>query len=215
MSCGCETIGASGVRFCDEHHRYWRGDAELASVTRVVKEAWPYKPDFSAADPEVLENARGRGVEVDRLFCQWLEGKLPSIPAGTREDSKDLFMKLLRWWPTSKLERTCVATQVLLADAEIAGTADIVGEGIAELKTVSAIEPTYRLQLGGYCHLYEVQHGKLPKWCGIIHVNKSLREPKWIPFEPEVVVAEFFTVLEMWRLVRRLKPRKFAGIETG
>jgi len=98
-ACTCSSIGAPPtVRFCSTCHKYWRGDKELVSVTRLVKTVWPFKPDFSQAQPEVLENARDRGVVVDALFSAYVNGKLDTIPPGTRTDAIDLFFKLRQWW---------------------------------------------------------------------------------------------------------------------
>lgn len=209
-SCVCQTIGAPAeVRLCEEHHAYWRGDRRLTSVTAVVKGMWPEKPDFSAAPEGVIENARERGVEVDTLFTAYLRGKLHEIPAGTREDSADLFMKLVRWW--EKRSGMEADAQVILADDEIAGCADIVPpKAVYDLKTTYDLEPTYSLQVGGYCHLYEAQYGVLPEECGIIHLTKRFAEPKLVKFEVMTVVSEFRIVRDMWRLTRRLSRRKSA-----
>ena len=77
--CVCESIGRSDLRRCDEHHRYWRGDKELAAVGKVIRSTWPIKPDYSAADPEVLENARDRGTISFK------------VPKDQKEDGAGLF----------------------------------------------------------------------------------------------------------------------------
>lgn len=211
MTCVCQTIGAPAeVRLCIPCHRYWRGDRELTSVTSVIKGTWPEKPDFSKAPEGVIENARKRGIEVDAMFTAWLRGKLSGeLPVDVyRQDSADLFKKLVDWW----LKRPTVGAdpQVILADDEIAGTADIVTlRAVYDLKTTYNLEPTYSLQVGGYCHLYEAQYGVLPEECGIIHLTER-QEPKLVKFEVMTVVSEFRIVRDMWRLTRRLTKRKSA-----
>lgn len=185
----------------DSEHRYWRGVQELTSISSILR-LWPIKPDWDTVDPAVIANANERGREVDTLLTAWIAGQLQKIPAGYREDSVELFKKLLAWDHLHAIPSP--QSQVILADDEIAGTADIVGDGIiADLKTVYSLQPTYGLQLGGYCHLYEAQHGKLPHTCGIIHVTKRFSEPKWVPFDVSIVVSEFRTLLAFWRLVKR------------
>lgn len=205
VTCDHATIGAdpSIVRFYECCHSYYRGDRRLTSVTSVLKSTWPEKPDFSAAPDGVIESARERGTEVDALFSAWLAGTLDAIPAGTREDSKDLLLKLIPWWQETDYREA--RAQIVLADDEIAGTADIVTESaVFDLKTTYNLEPTYRLQVGGYCHLYEAEYGELPETCGIIHLTKRFPEPKCIVYDPVTVVSEFRVVLTMWRLTQRL-----------
>ena len=206
--CICETIGAnpSVVRLCEEHHVYKRGDKRLTSVHGVLK-VWPVKSSWEDKGPWVdarVANARDRGREVDALLSAWLSGALEEIPAGTREDVKELFMQIVPWWQ-HRFAGVEAKAQVILADEDIAGTADIVilsGDEIWDLKCVSELQQKYQLQLGAYCTLYEAQYGRTPKRCGVIHVKKD-REPKLVPYDPFIVASEFRIVREMWKLVKR------------
>ena len=204
-ACCCDTIGAPlVVRPCRVHHIYHFGDRELTSVTQCIKSTWPIPPDYSKADPAVLENARERGVEVDALLTSWLAGELPEIPAGVREDTRDLFVKLTDWWTIEDNPRS----QVILANDELAGTADIITDNaVYDLKTTYNLEPTYSLQVGGYVCLYEAEHGRLPERCGIIHLTKR-QKPKLIEFEPLVVAGEFRVVYDMYKLVNRIAGKR-------
>lgn len=209
LACLCLAPPSPDVTFCAEHHVYARNGKRLASITSVLKTTWPEKPDFSAAPEGVIENARERGSEVDALFSRWLTGQLTEIPVNTREDSRDLLLKLTDWWRDSSYGPA--RAQVILTDDEIAGMVDILPEkAVLDLKTTYDLEPTYRLQVGGYCHLYEAECGELPETCGIIHLTKRFAQPKFIAFDPVSVVSEFRVVLDMWRLTQRLKRKQTA-----
>jgi hypothetical protein len=169
-------------------------------VTKVIKNTWPIKPDFSAADPEVLENARDRGVVVDDLFSAYVNGTLTKIPGGTRRDAVDLFLKLQKWWDKRGVK---ARSQVMLADDEIAGTCDIITEDgwIYDVKATYNIEPTYPIQLGAYAHL----HGAWPKGIGIIHVTKRFEAPKLIELSLTQCLGDWVTVRALWQVVERRK----------
>ncbi len=207
QTCVCNSIGAPSteVRLCSRCHVYWRGDQRLTSVSTIIKAVWPIRPDYSEAPADVLENARIRGVEVDALFTAYLRGTLSKIPAGTREDVKDLLLKLVQWWDTYGWDNA--DGQVLLAGPTEAGTCDIRGESIiADLKCTYDIEPMYPVQLGGYADLNEAQYGRLPTTLGIIHLTKRFKQPQWIPLDVEECVRDYRLCRDVYRMaVRRSK----------
>ena len=185
--CVCGSIGAhvSDVRMCvardangNDHHRYWRGDQELLSVSHVLKSTWPFKPGFRSAPPHVVGNARLRGVVVDRLFSGYVNGELTGIPVGTRLDSLRLFWRLKRWWSDHKHGE--VRAQVILADDAIAGTCDILDDAtIYDLKTTYSVdEPLYELQLAAYSTLFYATFGRQPKKAALIHLTERYPAPK-------------------------------------
>ncbi len=199
MDCACLFWDkGSHVRLCSEHHRYFRGAAELASVSKVLK---PYRPDFSAIPPHVLENARIRGILVDRLFSDYIEGWLDELPV-TREDAAELFLRLKNWWDG---KHTVARSQVILADEEIAGTCDVLAddEYIYDLKTISKIAPLYHIQLGAYAQLYYATFNRPVKKLAIIHISKDLRKPKIIPVDMAEALQKWQTVREAYALAKR------------
>lgn len=204
MNCVCQTIGAPlVVRFCEEHHSYWRGDKRLASVSSVIREVWPVKPSWDGVDEAVIANARERGVECDQLFSGWINGTLKEIPVGTREDAMERFWALKDWWTAGPaINRIrCVSAQEILADDEIAGTADLViGDDVEiwDVKNTAQIESTYSFQIAAYCDLYERQWGVRPKRAGVLHVTK----PKDKPVKVKAVAFNLETALSEWRLMR-------------
>jgi hypothetical protein len=207
-TCGCASIGedAQAVRFCSECHRYWRGDKQLHSVSKVLRTMWPYKPDFSKADPAVVENARDRGVVVDQLFSLYVKGGLDRIPKGTRQDSAELFFKVRRWWDNRKHGE--VRSQVILADNEIAGTCDVMDdEDIYDLKCTHDIEATYPLQLAAYGELHFATFQKPVKSLNIIHCTKRYADPKIIKIDLATTLQDWATLRQAWTMVQRRSVR--------
>lgn len=201
-TCCCETIGASSVRLCPEHHRYWKGDKELVSVSKVLKGTWPIKPDFSAAMPDVLEHARERGVRVDHYFSEYLREGRVRVDAGEWQEVLELLQKLIEWWRQKWTGQ--VQSQVILSDNEIAGTCDFIpGDCILDLKTTYEIEPTYPIQLGAYAQLYESTFGRPPQAVGIVHLTKRFKEPRFIQCDLDEVRNDWKTVRSMWALCKR------------
>ncbi len=191
-SCGFAEVLAD-VKMCD-CHRYWRSGKELLSVSKVLRSAWPFKADFSAAPPEVLENARERGAETDALFSAYVNGTLDAIPPGYRKDAIDLFLKAKTWWDEKGFTGKA---QVILADDRTAGTCDIATshDWIFDLKATSEIEPMYHLQLGAYADLHFATYKKAVKGIGIIHVTKRYATAR-------IIKIDLIDALRDWQLLR-------------
>lgn len=205
IPCTHETIGADPkvVTFHECHHVYKRGDKELDSVTRVIKACFPVKPSYFDAQPDVLENARERGIAVDRLVTAYLRGTLTAIPAGTRQDATTLFFKVKAWLDSWECKGV---PQVIVADEDIAGTADIVTTegGIWDLKTTYNVsEPTYELQLGLYALLFKAQFGELPSRIGIIHLTERFAAPRIVPLDVKQCVQDAAMIRDVWLMAQR------------
>lgn len=205
QSCNCASIGnTEGVRFCASCHKYWRNDIRLISVSQVLKATWPIPPDFSKADPAVLENARDRGIQVDALFSRYVNGTLDCIRKsdGWRADAVQLFFKLRRFWDSRKHDSP--KAQVILADNEIAGTCDILdGDTIYDLKATYNVEKTYHLQLAAYAELHFATFQRPAKTLAIIHVTERYPEPKIIKVDIPSTLQDWATLRQMWSMVRR------------
>lgn len=203
-NCTCSSIGEdpTKVRFCGDCHKYWKGDKQLHSVSKVLRTIWPLKPSWDNVDPSVIENARERGTEVDRLFSLYVIGGLDRIPKGTRQDSFELFAKARRWWDHRKHGE--VRSQVILADNEIAGTCDVMDdENIYDLKCTHDIEATYPLQLAAYGELHFATFRKPAKSLNIIHCTKRYAEPKIIKVDMVSTLEDWMTMRQMWKMVSR------------
>ncbi len=172
-------------------------------MTRILKRMIP--PDFSGADPEVLENARNRGIATDELFSAYVEGRLTTVPAGTRRDAVDLFLKLRHWWDKRGVN-VKVSSQVILADDEVAGTCDVLERHydpiIWDCKATYNIDPSYPLQLGAYADLYERQHGKLPR-IGILHVTERYDEVRVIELDSVECANDFRILRGAYEVIQR------------
>lgn len=171
--CSVWTPDDNSLRFCAEHHAYYRGAGRLSSVTGVLRTVIPV--DYSAVDPAVLENARERGIQVDDLASRYVVGGLDRIPAGTRRDAVELFFRFREWWDNHKHGE--IRSQVMLCDTDIAGTADIIdGETIYDVKATYSVDPIYELQLAAYAELHEIMYQRPVKHVAVIHLTK--RKPK-------------------------------------
>jgi hypothetical protein len=204
-TCSCGSIGREDLRLCADHHRYWRGDKELVSVTKIIKSMWPIKPGFSSAPPDVLEHARERGIRVDRYFSEYLAQGSVRIRAGEWEEVETLIKSLTNWW-SEEFHRGPGDTQsqVLLADDSIAGTADVVCCGcIIDLKTTYDIEPFYALQVGAYADLFEATYGCEAEVIGIVHATKRFRQPNYIDLDIDECVKDWRILRDAWFMVQR------------
>ena len=216
IPCVCGSIGASkdDVRMClardangNEHHRYWRGDKELISVTKLIKAVWPFKPNFTEAPLHVIANARHRGVVLDQLFSGYLNKSLTGIPIGTRLDSLRLFWRLKRWWSDHK-HSDDVKAQVLVADDDVAGLLDIKdGEHISDLKATYNLEPIYEIQVAAYCTLFYATFGYQPKSASLIHVTERFPAPKRVTIDLVQGMIDWATLRDTYMMAKRRSKR--------
>ena len=192
MTCRCEEITAEVIQ-CPEHFRLYRGGRRLASVGSIIRASFPMDPSIP---PDKLENARERGEQVDRLFCAYVTGMLERIPAGTRSDARDLFLKLRVWFDRQDFHS--VDSQIVLGDHDHGGVLDLRLDGVpVDLKATYNVEHTHRLQVAAYCDLDGGKHGR------ILHVTERYSEPRLIDLDP----GDY----QDWRILldhRRLQERR-------
>lgn len=190
-ACLCETVTLATVQ-CPEHFKLWRGGRRLTSVRRIIHATFPLDPSIP---PDVLENARDRGEQTDRLFAEWLRGKLDCIPADTRDDSKALFDKLVGWF--QKQDFAKIQVQVVLGGEDHGGVVDlIIDDMVVDLKCTSKVEHTHRLQVAAYANLMDSTRGQ------VLHVTSRLKEPKFVPMVSQDY-DDWRTLLDCWRMARR------------
>lgn len=188
--CCCGSIGRTDLRQCPVHFRIYRGDVRLTSIRRIIKPFFPLPP----IPDEVLENARERGKEVDEIFGALLRGTITAIPWETREDSRDLILKLVNWF--NKQNFRSVEVGVLVGDEDHGGILDFRFDGAAiELKATSQVQIDHRLQCAGYANLLKTDGA-------ILHVTKNLKEPKlrWLTPDDQ---HDWHTLLTCWRMLKR------------
>ena len=215
-ACTCQTIGADPnvVVFHECHHKYKRGDKELVSVTKVIREAWPIKKNFEAADPAVLEHARDRGVRVDAYFSEYLRSGSVRIVAGEWQEVVGRVKAVIEWWKGFK--EPTARPQVILADDEVAGACDwIAGSGfIYDMKNVSALDPTYWIQVGAYADLYATQEKEPCVGGALVHVSQPKDKPvsvQAVKVDLKQAIADWRTLRATWSMVNRLSPPSRRG----
>ncbi len=218
MTCTCTTFDPNdtGVRQCPEHFKLWRGAVRLTSVSRIVGASFPLPPGIP---PDVLESARERGEQVDKLFASYVLGKLKAFPVGTREDSRRLFDKAADWYDKQSFKR--VEVQVLLGCEDYGGVLDFRFDGVPlDLKATYNVEQSARMQVAAYTVLDPVNnknHDVLRKpgdhQAFILHVTDRFKEARVIPLAQEDF-ADWSTILAHWRMLQR-RGRKESGDENS
>ena len=199
--CTCGVIAAE-VHQCQEHFRLWRHGKRLTSVSRIIGAILP--TDWSKIDAAVLENARHRGEQVDRLFSAYVLGNLSEYPVGTRNDAMVLFERLQEWYDRQNFRS--VQAQVVLGCEDHGGVMDLRLDGVVfELKATSKIEQTAILQAACYADLEG--NGCFGVPANILHVTERYPEPKIYPLV-EQDREDWRTALAAWRMVQRRKPSK-------
>jgi hypothetical protein len=185
---------ADVVRFCNAegHHKYWRGNKELTSVSKVIRSMWPFKKNFDGVDPVVLDHARERGIRVDTYLSDYIRSGRVRIMAGEWQEVVERSQMVIQWWNAEQRDGAFQAIpQCVLSDDDIAGTADIVTQWgyIMDLKNVAKLDQTYFLQLGAYAQLYRSQYGQAASGGAFIHVTQLKDQPVSVKFV-EVDIAE-------------------------
>ncbi len=207
VDCVCGSIGRTDLRQCPEHFHLWNGDRRLTSVSRIVG-LLPQEPcnacgsqsyrDHAAGCPVLvqIENAQARGKQVDSLFSAYVIGKLDRIPAGTRTDARDLFLKLKGWFDKQKF--TKVESQVVVGDDEVGAIIDIrVDRCIYELKSVYSLTVAHRLQAAGQLDLdMDADDVKL------LHISERFDQPKVVDLTEEDG-DDFRTLRAAYRVIQR------------
>lgn len=195
-NCQCGSIGRTDLRQCPTHFHIWAGDRRLTSVGSIIRVCWPPPAQLPPAD--VLENARDRGAEVDKLFAAYVLGKLTKIPAGTRTDARDLFLKLMKWYGRQNFKT--VEVQVLLGGEDYGGVLDFRFDGIpCDLKATYNVETTAVMQVAGYAALCGYNGGH------ILHVTERFPDVRLVTVHSEDI-ADWNVMLNHWRMLqRRLK----------
>lgn len=192
--CTCADAKVDGsVYYCPACHLYQRNGSKLDSVTSIIRACWPIKKNFEDANQDVLEHARERGVRIDRYFTEYLRTGETRIQVGEWQEVKVGLLAVIDWWRTEV--RDDAQAQVILADDSVAGTADIVYKGtVVDLKCVSALDPSYEVQVGGYAQLKgDIEQGLL------LHCKIDARA---MTAKVKPVEVNLKQAVEDWRLIR-------------
>jgi hypothetical protein len=192
-TCQCGSIGRTDLRQCPEHFHLWRGDVRLTSVGRIIRDCWPKPETMPPAD--VLENARDRGDQVDKLLAAYVLGKLKAFPVGTRRDAMALFDKVQTWYDKQTFRK--VEVQVLLGAQDHGGVLDFRFDGLpVDLKATFQIEQTARMQVAGYADLCGESDGY------VLHVTERFKEARLHLVGAEDI-HDWRILRDCWRMVAR------------
>lgn len=169
-------------------HRYYAGLVEYASVSSVIRAVFPVKKSWDAVSPEIIENARLRGIKTEEFINSYIRGESITVPSDsdlgieTRENDTVIngVEAFIGWWEKQDDDTQTVEIQRILHDDAhlIAGTADLVTSDVLgikpsvvwDIKCVAQLEKEYALQIGSYGHM----HGGSPA-LRIIHIHKSIK----------------------------------------
>jgi hypothetical protein len=168
MNCYCNEKTIATVRFCDLHHRYFMGDVELDSVSRVIAKVYP-KKSFDGVNPAVIERARERGVRVDRYLEQYVSTGDVLTDLGEWIEVRERLDRCIKWWDQN-MNGVKVICQPILFNARerVAGKPDFrIGDFILDLKNTASPEPSWKLQFGGYAEMGNAQK------IGALHSTKD------------------------------------------
>lgn len=201
MTCCCGSIGASGLRYCATDHRYWMGDVELASVSRVIATVYP-KKSWDGVDMAVVERARIRGERVDHYLSEYVaKGNVTLNPGEWKEVDQRLDIAV-RWWDRN-IRGTVHVQKILHSEKDkVAGTADfVVGDSVIDLKNTAQLEKSYKLQMGAYGEYADA--GSLH----VLHVNPKLYKEgcRLIPFDRDNCRALWRKAVTWFQTIREIE----------
>lgn len=139
------------IQFDEASHTYTVNGRRLPSVTEILK---PVSADFGMVDPGVLDNARNRGVAVDKMIELHERDQLDH---GALSDE---MLGYLAAWEQFKTDTGFVVLDVQhrVADARLgyAGTADVIGVNrngvgsVIDIKCTAADVPSVGPQTAAY-----------------------------------------------------------------
>lgn len=190
------------IQFKDADHSYTHlpTGKKLTPVSRVIETVFSTK-SWDGASPEVVENARWRGVEVDNYLTEYLRLGEVTIPRDSEEDQDvaNRVMVASRIYEAEFLGLP-VEPQWIVYNLEhgIAGTLDfwIDSRIIADLKSTYQAEKAWTLQLGAYA-----EYAPRPvERAGIIHVSPKVYPSGgvWMEYDVEACRRYWRKAVEWW-----------------
>ena len=198
MTCCCGSIGASGMRMCEDHHRYWLGDKELASVSSVIRSVYP-KKSWDGVDRAVIERARERGSRVDAYLSKYVTTGNVMTEPGEWVEVLERLDRVVAWW-NRNVNGVPVSTQKILYSERdgIAGTADfVIGDMVMDLKNTAQIEKSYAIQVGAYAEYENASRA------GVLHV--TAKSCAFVPYNAEDIRSLWNQARQWWQCIRKLE----------
>lgn len=172
------------------------------SVSEVIRSVYPQK-SWDGVNPAVIANARDRGMRVETIFNDYITTGHTFYDETDRADVADYVERLIAWWDDATYLEAA-AVQKIVSDEEngIAGTIDIVCEFdftspvIIDLKCVSQLQKSYKLQLGAYLDMSGYSTAAL------LHVTK--KKVALVHYDAEECMGLWLAAKEWWLAKQRL-----------
>ncbi len=194
------------IRYRPSDHSYTHipTGRRLASVSEVISTVYA-KKSWDGADPQVVENARERGVAVDRYLSQYIRDGAVTI----EDESEDITNRVIvahRLYE-ELFGGLLAESQVIVysLDDMVAGTLDFLVDNcvIADLKNTYNPERSWTLQLGAYA-----TYAPEPvKRAGIIHISPKVYKTGgiWIEYDVEGCKRYWQKAVSWWKDIQTLK----------
>ena len=199
------------IQFDPTTHQYLHVPSrkKLTSVSNIISTIYSTK-SWDKADPEVVENARERGVAVDRHMSTYVREGTVTVD-GESEDVLNRVIIAHRIYEEHFGGLQAESQKIVFSVEDgIAGTLDfwVDRKIIVDLKNTYSIEKSYILQIGAYAEYCPVA----PKRCGVIHVSpKVYREGgRWIEYDGDTCRKYWRKAVQWWKEsieMSKLKPR--------
>lgn len=190
-------------------HTYSDGTgAKLISVSSVLKRV--LVKSWADVDPAVIENARERGVRVERYATEILRDGGCTIDHDERQDVQDRVAGFYAWYEATK--PVFIDTQIRVSADGVAGTLDFVLNinamiHIVDLKCTASPEADWPIQVGSYSEMYPQCH----TGTAVLHINpKFAKGYIWRPYDPETVRGQWRAALAWYRVLEALKVKEAA-----
>lgn len=205
------------IRFRDLDHSYTHipTGKKLTSVSRVISTVYSIK-SWDGVKPEIIENAKLRGIAIDRLLSEYVRERVLSLnPVDPYdEEALDLRLRILtahRIWEDefSGLPAEPQLIVYNLVDG-IAGTMDFFVDRrvVVDLKNTYSKEPgSWALQIGAYC-----SYAPAPvERAGIIHISPKVYTKdggRWLEYDVDECRKYWRMAVEWWKETQLMKGEK-------
>jgi hypothetical protein len=210
METAVETFGKQSqdiiqgeIRFRPSTHEYFHSptNKKLTPVSRVIETVYSAK-SWDGVKPEVVENARDRGIAVDRYMAEYIRTSLIRIEPDESPEVRDRVIAAHRIWEEEFSGLPAVSQKIVYSLQDgIAGTMDFwVDQSIVvDLKCTYKPEKAWILQLGAYANYCQ----EPPRRMGVIHVTKD--GGTWIEYNVMSCAAYWRQGVSWWRTTNEMK----------
>lgn len=202
-----DVIIQGDIQFTRSDHSYVHlpSGKKLASVSSIIKKVYNAKSWDGVAE-DVIDNARVRGLIVDKYMSEYINTGVVEMPEGERQDVVDRVVIAHRLLEANYGDRIEAQVQHIVynEDFGIAGTPDFIIDGeVVDLKVTYSPEVDWALQIGAYAFM-----GGCKK-ASIIHVSPSFYKTsgggRLITYDVEQCKRWWFMAREWWEETTRME----------